>query len=541
MKTYKEHDWLYTFAQLSRGSIIAVFLVMGFGTQTSAAENVLDYFEIDDGNIESVVRDDWDRIRDGTSSAFATTHNEISGDGGGILHDELKMSIFTGGGSKDISDVSKWAWKHGSVPDKDEILHASAAAYNANGELLIYLMADRYAVEGSAEMGAWFFQERVLVNEDGTFSGNHKNGDLLMLATFTQGGAQANINLYVWDDTVKFNLRELTGVNPGYAISNGNETPSVTTDYIPKSGTPGMYPPNAFLEGGINMTQVFDHLGITAPCFSTFLIESRSSHRANAQLKDFVFGSFDTCKLEVKKSCLSSVVNTDDYTSLTHTYEYNVTNSGFGVISSVTFTDDAGTPDIGEDDFIPNDLGPLAIGETKSGQYTNTSSMNPPTNTIYATGHIGDDYAMAPVQDSATCIQVTQSPAISVTKVCKQTLESNGDNVVVRIDYDGVVCNDQNGTKLINVSVDDDVDTLNGHFDIGTLYPENDPAKRKQCETYKGTFYPTTTSKVCATHSTHSNTVTATGDGSLGETNATATASANCGLCDACNEPVPQP
>lgn len=549
MKTYKENDWMHTLTQLSKGSIIASFLLIGLGTQVTANTHwehpeTSNLFQLDGNIADDGIGDDWQNIEDGTSNAFATTHDD--GTGGGIIHDELRMSIFTGGGSKDVRDVSLWKWTHGSVPDKDEITHAAAAAYKAginNDELMIYLMGDRYSTDGSAQMGVWFFQEKIDLSEDGTFSGVHRNGDVLMLAEFTQGGAKANIKLYKWNESEKDNLElfhEGQGDTTHYflALSNAGDTPA-WSDYIPKSGTQGTYPGNAFFEGGINLSWIFG--GNQLPCFSSFLMETRSSHRVNAQLKDFVLGDLDTCKLEIKKTCLSSTVNTTDYTTLNHTYEYNVTNSGFGVITSVTFMDDAGTPNDESDDFAPPSVDILGIGESITRQYTTTSDLNPPTNTIYATGHIGE-YAMAPVQDSATCPKVIQSPAISVTKECDQTLESNGVNVVVRIDYKGVVCNDQNGTKLNNVSVDDNVDIVNGHFDIGTLYPANDPAKRKQCETYKGTYYPSTTTKSCASKSTHSNTVKATGIGSLGGKNVEATATASCNLCDsACNEPISQP
>jgi len=546
MKTYKENDWLYTFMQLSKGSIIASFLLMGIGTQATAWEHpaTSSLFQLEGNIADDGAGDDWQNVEDGTSSAFSTTQDD--GTGGGILHDELKMSIFTGGGSKDVRDVSLWKWTNGSVPDKDEIMHAAAAAYKAgtnNDELMIYLTGDRYATDGSAQMGVWFFQEKIGLNEDGTFSGVHRNGDVLMLAEFTQGGAKANIKLYKWNDTEKTNLElfhEGQGDSTHYflALSNAGDTPA-WSDYIPKSGTQGTYPENAFFEGGINLSWIFGDIQL--PCFSSFLMETRSSHRANAQLKDFVLGDLDTCKLEIKKTCLSSSVNTEDYTSLIHTYEYNVTNSGFGLISNVTFMDDAGTPNDESDDFTPPATGELAIGTSITHQYTTTSDKNPPTNTIYATGHIGE-YAMAPVQDSATCSKVIQNPAISVTKECEQTLESNGVNVVVRIDYKGVVCNDQNGTKLINVSVNDSVDTVNGQFNIGTLYPADDPAKRKQCESFEGTYYPSTTTKICAKNSTHSNTVKATGTGSIGGKDVHATATAICNLCDStCNEPTPEP
>ncbi len=541
MKTYKENDWLDTFVQLSKGSIIAASFLMGLGTQVVAFEHPKDNLRFElDGNIANNSLDDWQSVEDGTSSAFSTTHDDVTG--GGIIHDELKMSIFTGGGSKDVRDIPLWKWTNGSVPDKDEIMHAAAAAYKAGSnkdELMIYLMGDRYSTDGSAQMGIWFFQEKIGLEDDGTFSGVHRNGDVLMLAEFTQGGAKANIKLYKWNDSKKTNLElfhEGQGDSSHYflALSNAADTPS-WADYTPKSGLQGTYPENAFFEGGINLSWVFE--GIQLPCFSSFLMETRSSHRANAQLKDFVLGDLDTCKLEVEKICVSSTVDTFDYTTLKHTYEYTVINSGFGEITNVTFVDDAGTPIDGSDDFAPEETGLLAIGASYSDQYTTTSNQNPPTNTIYATGHIGE-YAMAPVQASATCAPVVLDLNISVTKHCKQTLEAKDSHVVVRVDYWGRVCNDQNGTKLVDVYVTDD--PTGERFGPYVLYPEDDPDNRGECQNYSSVYYPSETAKVCAHNSTHSNVVTATGIGSVnGNSVDSLPATATCRLCDenGCNEP----
>ncbi|UFH60496.1 hypothetical protein [Sulfurovum mangrovi] len=552
MKKYKEDRWLYRSIALIKSSLFAVFLVLGFGTQATAwvhPDYSTNLFELD-GNItdDTTPGDDWTNVKNGTSGAFATTD--------GILEDGLSLSIFTGGGSKDIRDIPLWKWTQGSVPDKDEILHAAAAAYNvevngSDNELIIYLMGDRYSTDGSAQMGVWFFQENVRLNhDDGTFIGKHQNGDVLMLAEFTQGGVQANIKLYKWDDTQKNNLF-LFWEGQGdpdtyfYALSNGENTPAWST-YTPKSGTPGIYPPNSFFEGGINLSWIFDDE--TLPCFSSFLMETRSSHRANAQLKDFVLGELNTCKLEVAKVCVSSEINTADYTSLIHTYEYNVTNSGFGTIDDVTFSDDAGTPNDTSDDFDLPASGPLAIGETYIGDpYTNINSKNPPTNRIYATGHIGD-YKMAAVWAEATCDPVDIDANISVTKECVQSLTSTDESnatigyVVVRIDYNGIVCNDKNGTKLVDVNVTDDVsgETF-GPFD---LYPADDANlsnTRKRCEEYSGFYYPSSTTKACAVNSSHTNTVTATGNEALTGSPVMDMATATCKLCDDenCTEQTP--
>ena len=72
-------------------------------------------------------------------------------------------------------------------------------------------------------------------------------------------------------------------------------------NFVPKSGTPGTFPPQSFFEGGVNLNAIFGAGNV--PCFSSFLAETRSSSSITAQLKDFAEGSFDLCKITVTKNC----------------------------------------------------------------------------------------------------------------------------------------------------------------------------------------------------------------------------------------------
>lgn len=502
-------------------------------------------FELD-GNIpnDATAGEDWSDIKDGNSSAFSDT---------GIVNDPKGTSIFTTGGSKDVRPIGSWKHTSGSVPDKNEILNMAAAAYNIGGELIVYLHGDRYSNDGDAQMGVWFFQEDVSLNNDGTFTGEHRPGDLLMLAEFINGGANAHVKLYEWDPTAPKNLTLVaegvggTGENYYYATSNASPTPSWST-YVPKSLVDGYpvntYPVNSFFEGGINLSWVFRDT--IMPCFSSFLMETRSSHKYDAQLKDFALGNLDTCKLEVTKSCVSSTLSREDYETLDHNYSYTVTNSGFGDVSDVKLIDDVGTPGDTSDDRIWYIGEQLSTGSDYTGTYTVTDSyLNPPTNTLYAIGYI-DTYEMAPVKASAKCQPVQLSPTMSVTKDCNQTLDTVGSYTVVKLNYGGQVCNtsdanDANATKLVNVEVTDDKSGLT-HYITGDLYPQNDPGGRDNCAAYTGYYYPSAptvpSGDPCV--NSYSDTVTATGEYKAGkdsnETNTTSTTgTATCGLCVNCN------
>ena len=237
-------------------------------------------FELD-GNANSVapnLPDDWDSVYTGGSNATSTT---------GVITDvpSKNDNSFTIG-TKDIGDVSSWHHTTQSTPDKNDILHAGAAQYNSQ----LYFFADRYAVNGNAQIGFWFFKNDVHLLSGGTFSGTHAIGDLLVLSNFVGGGGTPVIFAYEWvgsggsDGT----LDKLTlSASNSFAITNsGSSTPP--WPYDPKSGPSNQYRAGAFFEGGIDLACL---PGID-PCFTSFLVETRASASVTAELKDFVIGSF---------------------------------------------------------------------------------------------------------------------------------------------------------------------------------------------------------------------------------------------------------
>lgn len=538
-------------------------------------------FEID-ANVydDGYLGDDWETVWrcthavGGTDGYDATLCGNLGGlnpemvDSTGIMHDHAppggsNPSIFTTGGSKDTRDITEWKWKDGQVPDKDDIEHAYAAAYTYNDDLIIYIGADRFSNDGDSMMGAWFFQEPVAPQPDGTFSGQHRDGDILWVARFSGGGTVAELAGYVWNTgsltlppsaRIKgTNLYQIFSATPGTssafvpglygAAVNTSETQSVW-DYTPKSGTPGYFPYNSFMEGGINISQIFENFGLQVPCFSTFLIESRSSTSVTAQLKDFVLGSLNTCKVSVAKSCVSSVWNPSS-NNFTHTYEVTITNDGTGTITSVDLRDDVGTPDPATSDDLNWTVGGLSIGPSGShtlSQYQVTNTLNPPTNIVFVAAHFGQ-YAVAYGQDSATCSKV-YLPKINITKNCKSKVEVDpggpgvaDDRVVVRVGFRGQVCNTDlydpvtcplcTNETLVNLSV---TDSDAGPVTLGTttLAPG-------ACTSYNGTYYPGSVSGVgLPENQQYSDTATATGTGQNSQTVVQDSTPAYCGLCPTC-------
>ena len=247
-------------------------------------------FELDGNATDSAAiepDDDWDSL----NHALATVHIGASSEA--AAND---VTYFTGGGSKDVNDVSQWNYTSTDVtPDKDDILDAFAAAYEKNGDTFVYFGADRFDGSGDSFVGFWFFQNNIGLAANGNFSGVHKNGDILVLSDFTNGGSVAEIKIYEWLNG-NISLKEsgaacdLPGQEQACAVVNGGVVSAPWT-FTDKDGNHS-FQAGEFYEGGINLDTVF---GGDAPCFSGFLAETRSSQSTSAQLKDFALGNFNTC------------------------------------------------------------------------------------------------------------------------------------------------------------------------------------------------------------------------------------------------------
>lgn len=225
---------------------LLISLAIGLGASTLIIQAVHEAGGIElDGDADSnggTPGDDWDVIEDGT----ATEPDETE------FSEELNLnsSIFTGGGSKDPSDISEWAWKDdaGGLPDKDNLLHSFAAQYtlpittdcpapapSTTCEVL-YFGADRYDGSGDAQMGFWFLQSAVGTRYDSDEDGDvddeddicaisiggatgfckpdgtaatHEVGDVLVLTNFSNGGSTSTIRVLSWDPP-----RQVPGTDP---------------------------------------------------------------------------------------------------------------------------------------------------------------------------------------------------------------------------------------------------------------------------------------------------------------------------------------
>ncbi len=492
------------------------------------AGNVTDTFELD-GNVSQGAsgKDDWSSVNTGGGSAAIVART-------GVLADPAPKSIFTGGGSKDDGDLSGplssaggWKYKDGSVPDKDDIVNAYAVAYNVNGDLVVYAGADRFDNSGDAFMGFWFFKSNISLNANGTFSGVHTQGDVLVLANFQNGGTAVTIQVLEWNpsnpSSGNTNLKLLAGdlnhsalcgasVSPLYCgITNAAAGEVPPWPYMSKSGTTS-YLVAEFLEVGINISQVLKAAGdLSAPCFSAFMAETRSSSTVSATLKDFVLGGFDVCGVRVSKTCNSGQLAANG-ASIDYSFSGVISNVGFGSLTGITLTDTpqsaTPTPTVGPFSYYActaqgtPDLtkplasaSPLSAGATVCYAAAFNTVNNGSTNSIKVVANTSPSTTTSNTAPLATCPTLNFPTGMTATKTCSASLvneNANGGPLIVKINFGGMVCNTGN-LPLTSVAV---VDYVTGMTPVGvpvlsTTLSAAGAADGSDCTTYSGSYIPT--------------------------------------------------
>ncbi|MCI0352249.1 MAG: hypothetical protein L0Z53_22755 [Acidobacteriales bacterium] len=461
------------------------------------------------------------------------------------------VTIFTQGGSKDINGVGQWRHTSGSVPDKDDIQNAFAAAYSVGGDLILYFGADRTANNGDANIGFWFFQSNVGLNPNGTFSGAHQDGDIFVVSGFTSGGQTSEIDVFKWscpgnpvncDSTGSLVLvtsstaaqcaSSAGGSHIACAVANTGNVASVWA-YTPKQGAAGTFPVASFFEGGINVTQL---LGST-PCLSSFIVETRSSTSTTAQLKDFIRGEFTLCGLSATKTCRGNGTVNPGGTSIHYIFDGTVTNTGAGTLNNVTLVDTlpAGTivasaafkegtpavppavpgpanttasivacPPSAPAGAVCADLGSLNGGAVINWSLEFNSTSLSPQNNVFASAVVfGTTVESDPA--SATCT-ATPNNSVQIFKSCGvpanhlgsgnpattlpgTQLVTNSGLAAVQVNFSGQVCN-TGQTPLTNVTLTDNPGasiTVAWPGSAGALGASGQP---NACANYSGNYLP---------------------------------------------------
>jgi len=430
--------------------------------------------------------DDWANVFTGGAGLHAVATTGIVTD----VTNSTTDDIFTGGGSKDTLGLQSgpWLWKNGKPQGKDDIAHAYAAAYTLpNGHTAIYFGMDRFDNAGDATAGFWFFQDSTVglggaKSGGGThFTGQHMDGDLLIVSDFSIGGAVSTIEVFKWvgsDATGSLVAEEaltsnatcdpITGSSSLCSIVNSIPVPTGGWGFLNKRGGT-TFDTGEFLEGGIDLESIF---GANVPCFTTFMAETRSSTSPTATLSDFSPPvSFPLCGLHVTKSCNGPGQVSPDGTSVAYSWTATVFNDGVGSLSNVTLNDSL--PD-GSKVSIPvtSSLGPKPASASVQVNFTATSSNVPNplsvTNATNAQGFTGPNGTGAlitskPPDATAVC-SATVGETLSIVKHCDAskggaTLVVQNGVVEVEVFYTAHVCNASNpgsGSQLTNITLADD-------------------------------------------------------------------------------------
>lgn len=220
-------------------------------------------------------------------------------------------------GSKDILAITP-GWqcnRDNNVNSKIDIMNAYAASYDAGGDEVLYFALERNANTGTADVGFWFLQDPdVDCDSPGgatAFTGDHTDGDLLVVSEFTSGGTVSTIQVYRWNDPDGDGFdpdfgetTEASGVDCESAATPLDDdacatvnTGTITTPWLTANRQDGVghsLRVSEFFEGGINLTDT----GLGNRCFNTFLADTRSSATVEATLFDFSRGVLGQCESE---------------------------------------------------------------------------------------------------------------------------------------------------------------------------------------------------------------------------------------------------
>ncbi|GAA2475894.1 hypothetical protein GCM10009858_11600 [Terrabacter carboxydivorans] len=210
-------------------------------------------------------------------------------------------------GSKDTLPISGWqCTASNNVNSKIDVMNSYATAYTApNGHQLLYFALERNTNSGDANVAFWFLQDQVACNDNGstaTFSGQHRDGDLLIVSAFTNGGAVSTVDVYRWNGGANGTLgttpvahgvdcKTTAAGDTGCATVNTGTitTPWPTANF--KDGVGHSLRIAEFYEGGLDLTA--NNLG--GKCFNTFTGDTRSSQSLTATLFDYSLGNLGEC------------------------------------------------------------------------------------------------------------------------------------------------------------------------------------------------------------------------------------------------------
>jgi hypothetical protein len=215
-------------------------------------------------------------------------------------------------GSKDTLPITP-GWQcnfDNNVNNKTDVMNAYAVTYTdpVTEDEILYFALERNTNTGNGNVGFWFLQDEVACESAGgteAFSGDHSDGDLLVVSEFTNGGVVSSIQVYRWEGGANGTLNPNSvagGVNLDCDIVTGGDSvcanvnvANITTPWLTanfKDGVGHTLRSTEFFEAGLNLTEE----GLGGKCFNTYLADTRSSTSLTATIFDYSLGNLGSCQ-----------------------------------------------------------------------------------------------------------------------------------------------------------------------------------------------------------------------------------------------------
>lgn len=390
-------------------------------------------------------------------------------------------------GSKDIHNISGGGQDSGewqctssnNVSSKGDIINAYAAIEIDGADVWLVFGSERSSNKGTAKTSFWFLQDpSVACSGEGgttTFTGNHVDGDLLIVADFDGGGNVTTIQAFQWVGGADGYLNP-TPVGSGNDCQNGGATanfcatvnrevalvhPTDVPWYIEtKAGNE--LEPRTFFEGRLNLS-AFNLL----KCFNRYMANTRQSTSLTSTMFDYVIGDFQACGIGVDKTCATASIGADGQT-VSYGWEVTVENTGFAPIYNVGLKDVPGVGSCTIDGMdYTSDFVQVAASLGAGGTVTKTVSCSTTglgqNNTVYVRAKSDSGLGIFDINDSLTAahdgpgsscsLQVTST--LGLNKACDRIeLLPASDGVRIKVFSDVTLTN--TGTEaLYGVTVGD--------------------------------------------------------------------------------------
>jgi uncharacterized repeat protein (TIGR01451 family) len=360
----------------------------------------------------------------------------------------------------------------GNTPPKDDLSNVFGISHNTASANEIFFGGERIVNNGASHIDFEFLQANLSVPNPcaaGTMTGHRTQRDLLLSTDFTNGGALAGAQLYLWscngkapgaagyDASKDFTVCDpAANGNPGNGdpqyvavpmVQSGNQVASFGVNTGANGITCGGWVcrdssgtgtttllQNAFMEGGIDLAAA----GFTG-CINTFLPHTRSSPSFTSVLKDFAGPiAFSNCKTPTVTTQQSSAGVTSG-ANITAGIGASVTDTATlhgtaphvgGTVAYKLFSNAACTTQVGSTSTKTINGSPDGNGDLV---LPASDPITPPsTGTYYWTAAYSGDTASGGQNNSATSacgaeVLTVVAPSLSITKTADAPTVSAGD------------------------------------------------------------------------------------------------------------------